>query len=59
VPDATQRAILDVVGGYPLGLAVASEIVKKTGTGLFAQDQLRELQRTLTQALELRSASHA
>ncbi len=56
---AAQRAILDVVGGYPLGLVVAAEISKKTDAGLFAQDQLRELQRTLTLALEMRSTSHA
>ncbi|HKO47268.1 MAG TPA: LuxR C-terminal-related transcriptional regulator [Polyangiaceae bacterium] len=59
VPQAAQRAILDVVGGYPLGLAVAAEIVKKVGAALFMPEHLRELQRTLTQALELQSASAA
>jgi len=59
VPATAQRAILEVVGGYPLGLAIAAEISKKSGAGLFAQEQLRELQRSLSQALDLRTASHA
>ena len=57
--SAVQRAILDVVGGYPLGLALAAELSKKTGVPLFGPEQLRELQRTLTQTLELRTASRA
>jgi len=59
VPAAVQRAILDFVGGYPLGLALAAELTKKTDTALFGQEQLRELQRILTQALGLRTATRA
>jgi DNA-binding CsgD family transcriptional regulator len=59
VPGSAQRAILDVVGGYPLGLAAAAEILKKTRAELFMQEHLRELQRTLSQALELRTTSPA
>jgi DNA-binding CsgD family transcriptional regulator len=59
VPSAAQRAIINVVGGYPLGLAFAAELVKRAGTTMFSQEFLRELQRTLTQALELRASSQA
>jgi DNA-binding CsgD family transcriptional regulator len=59
IPGSAQRAILDAVGGYPLGLAVAAEILKKTKAALFLQEHLRELQRALTRAFELRSASPA
>jgi hypothetical protein len=59
VPASAQRAIMDVVGGYPLGLAAAAEILKKTRAELFLPEHLRELQRTLTQALELRTTSPA
>jgi len=47
------------VGGYPLGLALAAEILKQAGSVLFSQEYLRELQRTLGQALGLRPASRA
>ncbi|MEI9940958.1 MAG: LuxR C-terminal-related transcriptional regulator [Pseudomonadota bacterium] len=59
VAESARGAILDVVGGYPLGLAVAANISKKTAGVLFTQQNLRELQRTLTRALELRSTSRA
>jgi|GEM_PF-1799661 len=59
VAASAQRAILSVVGGYPLGLAFAAELVKQAGALLFTQETLRELQRTLAGALELRAASQA
>jgi DNA-binding CsgD family transcriptional regulator len=59
VSAAAQRAILDVVGGYPLGLAIAAEILKRTEAVAFAPEHLRELQRTVARALELRTASAA
>jgi len=59
VPASAQHAILNVVGGYPLGLAAAAEILKRTRAGLFMPEHLRELQRTLTQTLELRTTSSA
>ncbi|HET7545386.1 MAG TPA: LuxR C-terminal-related transcriptional regulator, partial [Polyangiaceae bacterium] len=58
VPDVAKSAILHAVGGYPLGLAVATEILKRTRAPVFAQEHLRELQRTLTVALELRPTTH-
>jgi len=59
VPNSAQRAILNVVGGYPLGLAFAAEILKRAGAILFTPEYLRELQRTLARALELRATSQA
>jgi len=59
VPVSLQRVIFEVVGGYPLGLALAAELLRRTGVPLFGPDQVRELQRTLTQTLELRAASRA
>lgn len=59
VPNSAQRAIMSVVGGYPLGLAFAAEILKQAGGELFTPEHLRELQRTLIRALELRAASRA
>lgn len=59
VPSSAQAAIMSVVGGYPLGLAFAAEILKQAGAILFTQDHVRELQRTLGQALELRAGSRA
>ena len=57
VPHVAQRAIFAAVGTYPLGLAIAAEILKRTGAPLFGPEHLRELQRTLTSALELRAVS--
>ena len=59
VPEPAQRAILNVVGGYPLGLALAADVLKTAGAALFMPEHLRELQRTLGQALELRATSQA
>jgi len=59
VANTAQRAIMNVVGGYPLGLAFAAEIVKRAGALVFTPECLRELQHTLSQALELRAASQA
>lgn len=59
VAGSVQRRILNVVGGYPLGLAFAAELVKRTNAPLFAEESVRELQLTLAQALELRAASQA
>jgi len=59
IPGSAQREVLDAVGGYPLGLTIAAEILKKTGSELFVHEHLRELQRTLTQALAIRAISHA
>lgn len=59
VASSAQRAILSVVGGYPLGLAFAAELVKQAGGVVFTEEILRELQRTLAGALELHAASHA
>ena len=59
VPGSARRAILDVVGGYPLGLAIAADILKKAGAVLFMPEHLRELQGTLSRALELRATSQA
>lgn len=53
VPAAAQRPISHAVGGYPLGLAMAAEIMRRTRAPAFATEHLRELQRTLTFALEL------
>ena len=59
LPDSAQARILETVGGYPLGLAIAAEILKRTGASRFMPEHLRELQRTLTLTLELRTASSA
>jgi DNA-binding CsgD family transcriptional regulator len=59
VPGSARQAILNVVGGYPLGLALACEILKQAGSVLFSQENLRDLQRTLSQALGLRASSRA
>jgi len=59
VPDAAQRDILNVVGGYPLGLVLAAEVMNKTGASTFTPRHLSEVQRTLAQLLGIRARSHA
>jgi len=59
VPSSAQPRIFDLVGGYPLGLAVAAELLTKTRAPVFTPENLRDLQRTLTRALEVRTASQA
>ncbi|HYP75654.1 MAG TPA: LuxR C-terminal-related transcriptional regulator [Polyangiaceae bacterium] len=59
VPSSARGAIMSIVGGYPLGLAFAGEILKQAGTEQFTQENQRELQRALSQALELRATSPA
>jgi DNA-binding CsgD family transcriptional regulator len=59
VPSSARRAVLNVVGGYPLGLAAATEILEKAGAELFTGEHLRELQRTLRRVLQLQTASQA
>src|SRR6478609_5825986 len=49
VPGSAQSAIMNLVGGYPLGLAIAGEIVKQAGAEQFSQENQRELQRMLSQ----------
>jgi DNA-binding CsgD family transcriptional regulator len=59
VPAAARSGILDVVGGYPLGLALAAEVLSRTGAAVLTREHVRELQSDLARALDLHTASQA
>lgn len=59
VPPTVQDEILGLVGGYPLGLTIAAETLKKTVASSFTPQHSSDVWQELTQVLELRAASHA